>query len=258
MKIEFLGTGAADWNIAARKDGEFFRRFSSALVDDTILIDPGPHIFDYAEKEGKPNLFDNVKAMIVTHSHGDHLNEESARRIHALTGAKLYGYKTIDYRFRAAGDAESFFVPLDIFEEHDIAGYTVIPYASNHRTGNPEGEQTYNYIVKKGEKSFFYGCDSGWIMADAWEGMKKHKVDAIVFELTIGDGPDVDRPFSHTSIPMLEIMLYSFKNYKDTFKNTKYYATHLARTLHPSHGEIVKRLEPLGVAPMQDGSIIEI
>ena len=40
MELLFLGTGAADWNISKRVEGEFFRRFSSALVDGALLIDP--------------------------------------------------------------------------------------------------------------------------------------------------------------------------------------------------------------------------
>ena len=257
MKIEFLGTGAADWPIERRKNGEFWRRFSSALVNDELLIDPGPHIFDYAEKSGKPDMFLGVKAMILTHSHPDHLNVDIACKIHEMTGAKLYGYKTADYKFREKG-IESFYCPIEPDVEYEIAGYTVVPYYSNHLTGNPEGEMTYNFIVKKDEKSFFYGCDSGWIMTRAWEGMKKYDVDAVVFELTDGDMLDVERHFSHTSIPMLEIMMYSFKNPPTKFKKTKYYATHLARTLHTSHAETAEHLRPLGVVPMMDGSVIEI
>ena len=100
MKIEFLGTGAADWKIEKRKEGEFWRRCSSVLINDELLIDPGPHIFDYAEKTGRSDIFGGVKAMILTHSHSDHLNVATACRIHELTGAILYGYKTADYKFR--------------------------------------------------------------------------------------------------------------------------------------------------------------
>ena len=257
MKLEFLGTGAADWNIENRKDGEFFRRYSSVLVDGELLIDPGPHIFDYAEKEGKPELFSKVKYIIVTHSHGDHLNDENALKIHEMTGAQMYGYETIDYRLRAMGKS-TFFTPIRAREELVLGDYTVIPYLSNHCTTNPEGEDTFNYIVKKGDKSFFYGCDSAWIMTHAWEGMVKHKVNAIVFELTVGDVKGLHHIFYHTSIPMLECMMETFVARKVATEKTKLLATHMARTLHTSHEETVKRLEPLGVIPMYDGAIIEI
>lgn len=41
MKLHFLGTGAADWDINNPRDDINFRRYSSLLVDDTLLIDPG-------------------------------------------------------------------------------------------------------------------------------------------------------------------------------------------------------------------------
>ncbi len=53
MKIRFLGTGAADWNIEERKDGDFFRRLSSLLVNDDLLIDPGPHFSKFAHLDHK-------------------------------------------------------------------------------------------------------------------------------------------------------------------------------------------------------------
>ncbi len=256
MKLEFLGTGAADWNIENRKEGEFFRRWSSVLVNGELLIDPGPHIFDYAEKEEKPELFDNVKAMLVTHSHPDHLNHPNAERIHEKTGAMLHGYKTVDYRARINGLPE-FLVPLDMMKEYEIAGYKVIAFQSNHKTGNPEGEITYNYYIEKDGKSFFYGCDSGWLMTDVWDTLKKRVPTAIVFELTTGDLPGNFRSFSHTSIPMLELMVATFDEAK-VFSETKYFATHLARTLHTSHGETAERLKPINVTPVKDGDIIEI
>ena len=69
MKVTFLGTGAADWDIKAYVPGQFHRRFSSALINDDLLIDPGPHIFHFCEQNGTPSLLDGVKNIIVTHSH---------------------------------------------------------------------------------------------------------------------------------------------------------------------------------------------
>ena len=54
MKLTFLGTGAADWDINQYDAMPEFRRFSSALVNDDLLIDPGPHIFHFCEQNGTP------------------------------------------------------------------------------------------------------------------------------------------------------------------------------------------------------------
>ena len=42
MKIHFLGTGAADWDPSLATADHNFRRLSSILVDDCLLVDPGP------------------------------------------------------------------------------------------------------------------------------------------------------------------------------------------------------------------------
>ena len=53
MKITYLGTGAADWNINLHKEIEGFRRNSSVLIDDCLLIDPGPNVMDALQTFGK-------------------------------------------------------------------------------------------------------------------------------------------------------------------------------------------------------------
>lgn len=44
MKITFLGTGAADWPSEKNEKLTDFRRLSSLLIDDVLLIDPGPAV----------------------------------------------------------------------------------------------------------------------------------------------------------------------------------------------------------------------
>ena len=127
MELLFLGTGAADWNISKRVDGEFFRRFSSALVDDALLIDPGPHIFDFAEKNGTPELYRNVRSVAVTHSHGDHLNAESVKRLAAAGGLTVYCDPAVEKKLRDAGVSGVDFVPLTPFESVTTPdGYEIV------------------------------------------------------------------------------------------------------------------------------------
>ena len=76
----FLGTGAADWNLAMKNEG-FFRRNSSCLIDKKLLIDPGAHIFSFIEDFNVPDLFDELTDIIVTHFHSDHINKESVLRL---------------------------------------------------------------------------------------------------------------------------------------------------------------------------------
>ena len=61
-RLLFLGTGAADWKMEHKETYPDFRRYSAALVNDDLLIDCGPHIFDFAESIGRPDLYDGVTA----------------------------------------------------------------------------------------------------------------------------------------------------------------------------------------------------
>ena len=92
MKLEFLGTGAADWNLQRDQNTEGFRRWSSALLNDNLLLDPGPHVFHYMETYQKPDLLDNLDYVLITHSHGDHISMDTVRRIHELRpNCRFYG-----------------------------------------------------------------------------------------------------------------------------------------------------------------------
>ena len=42
MRLIFLGTGAADWPLERIPDCGEYRRLSAAVIDGTLLIDPGP------------------------------------------------------------------------------------------------------------------------------------------------------------------------------------------------------------------------
>ena len=258
MELLFLGTGAADWNISKRVDGEFFRRFSSALVDDALLIDPGPHIFDFAEKNGTPELYRNVCSVAVTHSHGDHLNAESVKRLAAAGGLTVYCDPAVEKKLRDAGVSGVDFVPLTPFESVTTPdGYEIIPCRSNHGPYLP-GENTLNFIIKKGDRSFFYGLDSGWIMYDTWLRIKKERPNAVVFECTLGFCPGDDRMFGHTGIPMIEIMLETMRAQHGPADDAKYYTSHMAMTLHGTHEELVRQLAPLDVTPAYDGMRIRV
>jgi len=262
LKILFLGTGAADWNINNRNENEEFRRFSSALIEDNLLIDPGPHIFDYAEKNNCPNIFDNVKNIIVTHSHYDHFCSQSVKRLCAKTGCKLWGDNADMRKLMRDLSPDSYesipFYPLEIKSTFAISeNCSVIPLRANHATDDKD-ETCLNYIIEYNGKRIFYGLDSGWIMYENWLVMQKYKFDALIFEATIGDVEGDNRVFGHNNLKMVEIMTQTFRTQNILNDNAKIIVSHMARTLHTPHAQLVKRLEPLNIIPAFDGMEIEI
>lgn len=266
MELLFLGTGAADWDLAQRREGEFFRRFSSLLIDGTLLIDPGPHIFDYAECAGEPQLFAGVRAVAVTHSHADHVNAASLLRLAGIAAERGQGRLAVycdaavmDMLIGRGISADMVeYTALVPFEEYRAAeGYTIIPCRSNHGVYLP-GECTLNFIIKKDGRAIFYGLDSGWIMYDTWQVIKRERPNAVIFECTLGNCPGDDRMFGHTGIPMLKIMIETMRAQHGPADDAAYYTSHMARTLHGTHRQLERRLRPLGVVPAYDGMRVSV
>ena len=261
MELLFLGTGAADWS-PKHKGGKLYRRLSSALVNDDLLIDPGPCIYDLADEIDNPDLFKNVKNVILTHSHSDHFNAETLLRITRESNHRVcfWAQKAAYEKLLAAakpGDDLPFYHPMNPYHTEKVGDYEVIPCYANH--GDlPEGEIPLNYIVGDGERSFFYGTDSGWLIYPTYQKIKKVKPNALIFECTTGYAPGDERIFGHTNIAMIGIMMESIVAQKATAEDCKYYATHMARTLHGSHEDTAERLAPFGVVPAYDGLKIQV
>ena len=263
MKLEFLGTGAADFDISRRDEYAEFRRFSSALINDDLLIDPGPHIFDYAEKSGQPHLFDKLKYVIVTHSHGDHFNVDSVKRLHEICpDITLVGDRVLKERIVAKYpelDSLTSVTP-DMMKTETFGGYRITSLPANH-TFTVCGEDMtrhYHIVEESSERKLFYGIDSAWLTVNEWGFLKGKRCDAMIFELTIGDAPGDDRVFSHTNIAMLRIMLETVRKQRAIEQGGRVYTTHIARTLHYDQATLAEQLRPMNATPAYDGMKIEI
>ena len=262
MKVTFLGTGAADWDIRAYRDGEFFRRNSSILINDDLLVDPNSHIFHFAEKNGTPDLFKNVKNIIVTHSHGDHFTPETVARLCVGKDCTVWADPACQRKLiRALGEetaARINFIETKRNRDYEIGGYKVTSLRSNHATEDPD-EDTRLYLIEQDGRILYYGCDSAWIPTTSWNVIREKPVNAMVLELTCGETATYDwRIFEHNTPEMLDIMLTMFKKYNLFAPDVKYYVSHLARTLHTDHEGLVEYLKPRGVTPAYDGFSFEV
>ncbi|MBQ9760641.1 MAG: MBL fold metallo-hydrolase [Clostridia bacterium] len=261
MKLEFLGTGAADYDLERDSALAEFRRFSSMMINDDLLIDPGPHIFHYAETFGKEHLFDNLKTVIITHSHEDHLDPESVKRLSALCPDCVFAGNAVSLEVLQTAGVEVNYRVLTPFERYEFGNAVIVPMYANHFTGRYD-EQPLLYSVELEGKKLYYGADTGWLPAATWEYISTQQYDAMIFELTVGEASYDYRIFTHMGTDMLKIMLRTVthrdRHYNATNFGCKFFTTHHARTLHPDHATLAAMLAPLNVLPAYDGFITEI
>ena len=231
MKIHFLGTGAADWKQNEANASQDFRRFSSILIDDTLLIDPGPCIPEFMKTFDCPSLLDNCKDILVTHSHIDHYSQAT---VDALPQATLHSMKT-----------------GDVWENDQ---YIVYAYAAHHGTAT---DAVHFVIESKADgKKLFYGCDGSLFYYETAIALQKHKLDLMILDCTIGDIAGDYRIFEHNNIPMVVQM-------KETFRNkrccNRFMVSHMARTLHPiTHKETADVLAQYDIETAYDNMILEL
>ena len=226
MRITFLGTGAADWPLKKREDMTEFRRLSSALIDDVLLIDPGPQVLEALAEYGKDAS--DIRYIINTHKHSDHYCAETVSALEAL-GAK--------------------FVELCHGEEIVLGNYTVRAYAGNHATC----EKTVHFIITDGERTLFYGLDSAWLLYAEVQAIKKYKPHFAVFDATVGDIDGDYRIFEHNNLNMILEMQKTLKPYIGTFC-----ISHMARTLHTDHQTLAGKMRVHQIVTAYDGLNVEI
>ena len=255
-ELLFLGTGAADWDIKEKKKGEFFRRNSAVLLNNDLMIDCGAHIFDFAEDYAKPELYESVTDIIITHYHSDHFRAESVKKIAESRKIRVMG----DSRVKAdLADCENIeFITAEPFVEQKMGAYTILPMLANHELVAMGDKFAFHYIITTpDEKVIFYGCDGAWLLRPTWNAMIKYKFDMMVFDCTAGDYDDW-RLFEHNTIPMLRIMTKEIKEKELVKDGGRLIASHLARTLHKGHEETAEILKKLDMETAYDGMVAKI
>lgn len=262
MKITFLGTGASDWDISLYAKGKYHRRYSSLLVDGDLLIDPGPNIFHFAKNEGRENILDGVKNIIVTHSHRDHFDSFSVARLCVDRDCTLWADRACRRKLKRDLGDETVrrirFIQTLPGGEYDIGDYRITSLRSNHATPDKD-EITRLYLVEKQGRILYYGCDSAWIPTVSWNVIKTKPVNLMVLECTCGELSEDDwRIFEHNTPAMLELMLKMFRKYSLFAPDVKYYASHIAMTLHKEPSEQIRLFESLGVTLAFDGTEAEV
>ena len=169
IRVRFLGTGAAGWKPEMAKKNPHFRRQSSVLLENKVLIDFTMCSFDKLPKDCHPEV------LFQTHSHGDHYNPKAAVK----SGVKrMYVQETWAEAAReeVALAAAELALPapevigLPFGKPVVECGMRFTGVPANHSTSrvtNGVLERTSLYLVEKGPSRLLYATDTGGILGDA-------------------------------------------------------------------------------------------
>ncbi len=256
IKFQFLGTCAADFGALQREDftGRFdknARRSSAAIISERYLIDCGVHTPECLEIAGIP--FGNVTDLFLTHLHGDHFQAKNVEQIAAAKEAPLRVWVSEDAVLPEMANTEVIRMPK--LETMEIAeGFKVTGLYANHA----ENAFPQHFLFEIGEKQLLYATDGGWVVNATYNFLKAKQVDVMVTDCTCGDYEGEYRIAEHNNIPMLRVMLPSYKTVRIINDETRVYLTHLAPSLHKSHEETVEIAKGIGAEVAYDGLVIEI
>lgn len=251
LEILFLGTGAADWPLQIDKNETFFRRRSSILINQHMLVDCGDNI---------PGVIPNPKAItdiIYTHSHPDHYSLQAIEKLLEMGPDKIRIWLSPQFNGKLTSNPKLKFEQLAIGRPVQIAELFVTAFEANHYVS--DNEIPLNLFFCSGMTKFLYATDGAWLFKQTIEHLKKNSpIGAIIFDATIGEVEGDYRVFEHNSIDMIRLMVSSLKNSNVLNDKSKIILTHLAKTLHPTQNETEKQVEQDKFIVAFDGLSLQI
>lgn len=236
VEFQFLGTCAADFSPRLESDckDKFdfdARRASCAIINGKYLLDCGPHCPDSLRIAGIDEK--NITDIFITHTHNDHFKKESV----------AYIAKDHDVRLWVREDAvipeieNVTVIRMKNYEKYEVnADFAVTGLPANHA----EKTCPRHLLVEIDGKRIFYGMDGGWLLNRTYAHLWHQNLDLCVLDCTCGDYAGDYRMGEHNSVPMIRLMLPSFRTVGIIDDHTLVYISHLAPSLHKSHAETVE------------------
>lgn len=204
MKIQFLGTGAAEGFPAvfcsceycktARGLGESeFRTRAQVLIDDVLSVDFPPEAFSHSLKFNV-NL-SAVEYLLVTHSHMDHFYAHDFilrgyKYADASGVLNIYGNSEVKKVFEecTAREMKGVVAPnlsfnvISPYNIYDIGGYRVITIPANHS----KTEEAMLFYIERRGKGYLHFYDTGRPEQQAIDFLAENgaKADLVCFDCT--------------------------------------------------------------------------
>ena len=257
MKIHFLGTGAADWDWS-KPLSKKVRGSTSTLLDGKILIDAGKTAWENLQRCGIDPA--EVSHLLITHSHGDHFDPGTIRRIAEAPGRteKLHVYASPEAVSRL-GRSGMKTTKLAFGKRFSILGSKFETLFANHLLED-EKEDSFHFLITTPEKKrLLYALDGGWMTSRARMRLGRAPIHMIIWDATSGTSINDWRFADHNDLEMIRSMRLSLAALGLVNDETVHVFDHIARTLWPDSAAKRKQAaKQYGGILANDGDVLNL
>lgn len=275
MKIKFLGTAAAEgfpgsfcnckYCKKAREMGEkYYRTRSQALIDGKILIDmPADTYYHFLKNNIRG---DEIESVIFTHTHSDHFyvkeldmrgagygRDMQVQKLNVLVPQN--GRVEIDGLGNHTNDIMNVVV-AEPYKTVKFGEYEVTPLRAKHGYGDIDANI---YLIKKGDKTFLYGHDTGYFFEEVFDYLVENKVfiNGLTLDCCYGSLPISDEG-AHMGYPNVERLLNRLEELGIINKTTKRVINHFSHNINPMQDVLEEESKHLNCIVAYDGMVLEV
>ena len=273
MRIRLLGTGSADGlpnpfcTCATCEDARATgrtRASSSALVDDVILVDPGPNAGAATGRQGVH--LGAVEHVLITHGHPDHLAPEFLMWRSWITGlppVHLWGpahaLERCTHWIAPGADVTCHVVGAgdDVALATRAGDYRlrVIPSAHGHGNGDAYAEEAvlFDLTAPDGDR-LLYATDTGPLLEPSVLALRDRAFDLVLIEETFGHRA---KSAGHLNLATLASTLDQLRAAGAVTEATDVVAFHLGHH-NPPAAQLAQELAALGARAVDDGTVLDL
>lgn len=279
MKITFLGTAAATsyplafcrcnfCNQARKFGGKDFRKRSSVIINNDLLIDMGPDIMSASFMYNKSIA--DIRYCLQTHSHSDHFDashfttripeymgvdtpllnlygsEATLRKMSEMVKNEGYVSDLFDSKEKERLNIQIF--PVKSLQTFEFGSYKVTAFA----TGHDRSVDSLMYTITENNFTVLYGTDTDSFPEDTWQYFrdKKLKFNVVILDHTYGLDADSG---GHLNANRFIEHIKRLKSENLLAENARILATHISHEGNPTHSELSEYAARFGYEIAYDG-----
>jgi len=270
LSLRFLGTAAAEsypapfchcshCEQARLNGGRDIRRRSALLVNDDLLIDFGPDVFQSFQEFGLNAT--RLHTLCITHGHADHLFAENMqfRRPAFLNETSLphltvYGPQDALDEIMAVmaphmSDARLSLMPVEAGNEWQSGQYSITALPAAH---GGETHECLLYLIERAGKRFLYATDTGPLPEQAWQILEEKPPQLAIIDSTLGTGTGM----SHMGIEQVKEVTARLRHIRGN--DLQAIAHHFSHHNNPTYEELVRIYGADGIRVAYDGMTVEL